>query len=378
MSLAVFFIIFFGIAALVPAVWSIIGLIRGNTKFWPCVVGTGFALVMLIFTLVKIATNWGGCPVNCDASGNCGTSEGSVQCYQNVNGKWTKQCEPDVWKQECNQSGACVPDPTKPRNSLPIPAGSHCPTGPQWVTVYSFCEPIQSGGVKQPWATWSDLSFVAAGLWLLWLFQYFGTWPSVLGNEGDNRMTSVTLLSVAYCCIVIFMGPPSMWYHASMKQWGGWFDTMSVVAWLGFNAVYVSYLLIAAMWGRGRNAWQSGIVFGVWALIMLVFGVIAAKNTNAHLYLYFLTGGPWGIAEVAYAVVAARSQGVQYRRKLGLFVANFILLAATMTLWIFFNDGVVKEACAQRAGFPGHALFHIMASISTILTFFSFSSERSA
>jgi hypothetical protein len=217
---------------------------------------------------------------------------------------------------------------------------------------------------------------VAAGLWLLWLFQYFGTWPSVLGNQGDNPMSSITLLSVAYCFIVIFMGPPSMWYHASMKQWGGWFDTMSVVAWLGFNAVYVIYLLVAAMWGRGRTVWQSVVVFGGWALIMVVFGLIAALNKDAHLYLYFATGGPWGIAEVIYVFMAARSPKVQYRRTWFLFVANLILLAATMTLWIFFNDGVVKEACAQRSGFPGHALFHIMASISTMLTFFSFASER--
>ena len=375
MALAVVFILLFGSAAAVPAVWSIVGLARGNRNMWPCVAGTAFAVLLLGFTLVEIFTNWGGCPV---PARDTGTSEGAVQCYQNVRGTWTKQCEPDVWLEECRQPlAACVVDPKNSRNNILIPAGGHCPAGPQWKTVYSFCEPIQTGGVKQPWATWSDLSFVAAGLWLLWFFQYFGIWPALFANPNDNPMSSITLLSVAYCFIVIFMGPPSMWYHASMKQWGGWFDTMSVVAWLGFNAVYVIYLLFFTMWGRGRNAWQLGMVFGIWALIMVVFGIIAAVNTDAHLYLYFATGGPWGIAEVVYVFVAAFASGVQYRRTWFLFVANLILLAATMTLWIFFNDGVVKEACAGRAGFPGHALFHIMASISTMLTFFSFASERS-
>lgn len=363
MALAIVFIIVFGVAAVIPAVWSIVGLINGNRNMWPCVAGTAYAVVLLVITLVGIFTNWGGCPVN------GGTSEGSVQCYQNVHGTWRKQCEPDVWREQCRLSvPAC--------GHASIPAGSFCPAGPQWVTVYSFCEPIQQGGVKQPWATWSDLSFVAAGLWLLWFFQFFGSWPALFGSEDDNPMSSITVLSVAYCFIVIFMGPPSMWYHASMKQWGGWFDTMSVVAWLGFNAVYVIYLLVASMWGRGRTVLQTVVVFGVWALIMVVFGIIAGVNTNAHLYLYFLTGGPWGIAEVIYVFVAVFNSGVQYRRRWYLFVANLILLAATMTLWIFFNDGVVKEGCAGRAGFPGHALFHILASVSTMLTFFSFASER--
>ncbi len=367
MALAVIFIILFGSAAAVPAVWSVIRLIRGNDDAWPCVAGTAFAVVLLVITLVGIFTNWGGCPVN------GGTSEGSVQCYQNVHGQWQKQCEPDVWREQCHQS---VPG-CGSRPSTPIPAGAFCPPGSQWVTVFSFCEPIQPGGVKQPWATWSDLSFVAAGLWLLWFFQFFRASNRLFANPNDNPMSSITVLSVAYCFIVIFMGPPSMWYHASMKQWGGWFDTMSVVAWLGFNAIYVIYALVASMWGRGRTVWRTVVVLGGWALLMVVFGIIAGVNTNAHLYLYFLTGGPWGIAEVIYVLTAAFSSNVQYRRTWFLFVINLGLLAATMILWIFFNDGVVKNGCAGRAGFPGHALFHIMASISTMLTFFSFASERS-
>ncbi len=295
-----------------------------------------------------------------------------MQCYQNGPHGWEEQCEPDIWLEQCHQT---VPG-CGPRANILIPKGAFCPSGHQWVAVFPFCEPIQDGKIKQPWATWSDLSFVAAGLWLLWFFQFFGPSQRLFANPEDNPMSSITVLSVAYCFIVIFMGPPSMWYHASMKQWGGWFDTMSVVAWLTFNAIYVIYALVASMWGRGRTFWRTVVVLGGWGLIV-VFGIIAWVNKNAHLYLYFASGGPWGIAEVIYVFMAAFASNVQYRRTWFLFVINLILLAATMTLWIFFNDGVVKEACVGRSGFPGHALFHIMASFSTMLTFFSFASERS-
>ena len=369
MALAIVFIILFGSAAAVPAVWSIVNLIRGNWSAWPCVAGTVFALVLLGITFGEIGSNWGGCPPKGESS------EGAVQCYQNVKGKWQEQCEPDVWKEACHElvppCGSLNPD------TVLIPRGQLCPSGHQWQAVFPFCEPVQlTSSVKQPWATWSDLSFVAAGLWLLWFFQFFGTSKRLFADPGENPMSDITVLSVAYCFIVIFMGPPSMWYHASMKQWGGWFDTMSVVAWLGFNAFYVIYAIITIS-GKARTFWRTVVVLGGWGVLMVVFGLIAALNKNAHLYLYFATGGPWGIAEVVYLIRAAASRNVQYRRTWFLFVINLGLLAVTMTIWIFFNDGVVGESCAGRAGFPGHALFHILASFSTMLTFFSFASERS-
>ena len=61
---------------------------------------------------------------------------------------------------------------------------------------------------------------------------------------------------------------------------------------------------------------------------------------------------------------------------LWLFVINLGLLGGTMGLWVAFNDGVVKTSCIDRQDFPGHAVFHILASLSTMLTFASFASER--
>jgi hypothetical protein len=303
---------------------------------------------------------------------NTGASEGAVQCF--VSGQDEPRCKPDVWKLECNQrTPPLCPGAT-------IPAGAFCPTGQ--IAVFPFCEQIQTGGIKQPWATWSDLSFIAAGLWLLWFFHYFGregetsSGTTFISMSADNPMITVGWLSITYAFIVIFMGPPSQWFHASLKDWGGWFDTMSVVAWLMFNAVYVIYMLTSAMWDKGRGVMRTVIVLCVWAGLMIISGLIAIKP-EARLFLYFGGGVPWGIAEVIYVFVALKGD-VKYRRTWWLFVINLILLAVTMTIWIFFNDGIVKTGCASRQGFPGHALFHILASFSTILTFFSFASERRA
>jgi len=360
MGWTVFFIVFFGIAAVIPATWSIIGLIRGNTRFWPGALGTGWAIGLLLVTFVGIATNWGGCPVIAGTS-----DEGAIRCFA---GDTETNCKPDVWRLECGQTPGCVG----------IRPGSFCPPGQR--PVFIFCEPIQAGSVKQPWATWSDLSFIAAGLWLLWFFHYFGhAGESRFGSTfvsmtADNPMITTGWLSVTYGLIVIFMGPPSQWFHASMKEWGGWFDSMSVVIWLTFNAVYVIYLLIAAMWGRGRGIERPIIILVVWGVLVIAAGFIALEP-ETRLFLYFAGGVPWGMAEVIYVFVA-RKQNVSYRRTWWLFVTNLILLAATMGIWIVFNDAVVTTGCIDRQDVPGHAIFHILASFSTILTFCSFASEQ--
>src|SRR6185436_18716703 len=272
-----FLIIFFGIGAIIPIVWSIIGLAQGNSMFWPGVFGSVWAVGLLVVTFIGIGTNWGGCPP--------GSATASA-----------------------------------------IPVNAYCPTGQ--LTVFPFCEQIQKGPVKQPWATWSDLSFVAAGLWLFWFlsFSQASETTRAAGNPPtDNPMQMIGVLSVVYCMVVVFMGPPSQWYHASMKEWAGWFDSMSVVIWLTFNAVYVSYMLFATMWGNGRRTERTILVMVIWLVIVGICGAIAT-NPDARTPLYFVGGVPWGLAELIYVICSYACNGVRYRRDWWWILINVLIL----------------------------------------------------
>ena len=349
------FILVFGIAALVPAVWAIVGVILGRKRLWPAVAGTLWALLLMLVTVIGMATKWGGCGAD--------SSPGAVTCPGG--------CQPDVWASQCGRPSGCGA----------IPAGRFCPAGQQ--PVFVFCEPIRSGPIKQPWATWSDLSFIAAGLWLLWWFQFFarpGTSSSggtTVTTTADNPMITIGWLSIAYCFIVIFMGPPSMWFHASMKDWGGWFDAISVVVWLGFNAIYVIYMLCGPMWGRGRGIARPITIMGVTAGFVLLFGGFAWAYPDMRLVGYLVSGGLWGLAELVYVIVGASAKGVKYRRTWWMFPVNVGILGLTMGTWMLFHDEIVSAAtCRARQDIPGHAFFHILASFSTIWTFVHFASER--
>jgi hypothetical protein len=368
MALTVIMVLLFGSAIAIPAVWSVVGLARGKPGSWPAFAGAIWGVLLLLVTIAGSAAGWGD---GADA-------EGAVVC-RSADTVQERDCQPGVWKPEDGKPSGCAP---LYRGKLDgdIPSAAYCRAGT--TPVYSFCEHFRTGGVKQPWATWSDLSFVAAGVWLLWLFQYFGK-PGTTSGGGttisltaDNPIITIGWLSLTYAFIVIFMGPPSQWYHASMKAWAGWFDAMSVVAWLMFNAVYVSFMACFSMWGHGRGAARTVTVMLVWGGLVFVLGLIGALAPRHHLVLYLVSGGAWGVAEVA-CLIAAKVGDPQYRRNGWLFGANAALLALTMGLWLMFNDSVIAPTtCQGREGFPGHALFHILASFSTVLAFFSFASER--
>lgn len=349
------FILVFGIAALVPAVWGVVGLIAGKARFWPVVLGTGWAALLMIFTFISMATDWGGCGAD--------SAEGAVTCADD--------CQPDVWANQCGRDSGCGT----------IADGQYCPAGQE--PVFDFCERFRDGAVKQPWATWSDLSFIAAGLWLLWWFQYWAkpgattSGRTTVTVKADNPMIAVGWLSITYCLIVIFMGPPSMWLHASMKNWGGWFDSMSVVIWLTFNAVYVTYALCGPMWGRGRGSLRPVVILVITAALVFGFGWLAWFEPDSRAFGYYVSGGAWGLAELIYVIVGAACSRVAYRRTWWMFLVNVGILVLTMTVWVLFNDDVVSAAtCRDRESFPGHGLFHILASFSTIWTYVHFASEQ--
>ena len=376
------YIIIFSILGGIPLVWSVVNLRRG-TSAAVAMIGLVFAMFLLFFTFGYLSRG-GACPIGNQPTG---TSAGAITCVPPPS-PTSSPCEPDVWIAECQKKIVGPHCPAPLPKAAPLPANTFCPKGQ--TPVFDFCEHMQPGNIKQPWAFWSDLSFIAAGLWLFWLFQYYDRMRDsgrfrlgqlIIPLTADNPMVEIGFLSITYGLIVIFMGPPSMWYHAWIRDWAGWFDTMSVVIWLMFNAAYVWVTICGPMWGKMRGVGRTITVLCIWGGFLVTFGPIAAKHQSFRLILYFIAGGSWGLGELVYLIAGAASSKATFRRNNWLFLANFLVLVITMTIWLFWNPGVSlftsAQACQARESFPGHATFHILASLSTLLTFFSFASERS-
>lgn len=100
-----------------------------------------------------------------------------------------------------------------------------------------YCEAPQAGLIAQPANTWSCLGWAAAGLWIAWdAARRRERRVQIDPEDGTYRSSFYTRL---YALVVIFLVPGGMFYHASLTDWGGKLDILSMYLlvnfWIFFN-----------------------------------------------------------------------------------------------------------------------------------------------
>ena len=90
-------------------------------------------------------------------------------------------------------------------------------------------------------------------------------------------MSITYVFSLCYAFMTIFLGPASMMLHVGLRNWGGWFDSLSLFVWFGFVASYGLYRLVVAITGTAPDEcprWTY-IFFGVgWAAAILIPAIL--------------------------------------------------------------------------------------------------------
>jgi len=88
--------------------------------------------------------------------------------------------------------------------------------------VSRWCERVHAGLFLEPVNALSNIGFMVAGLWMLW----------VLG--GDVRAGRTGLMyghnpvALLYAGAAIWLGPGSLLMHGTHTAWGGWADNLSM------------------------------------------------------------------------------------------------------------------------------------------------------
>ncbi len=285
-----------------------------------------------------MAADWGGCEV---------ADEGGIAWCDG------QQCPGDG----CNATrDVCSGDPARR-------AICESDADPAW----QYCEVVQDGSVRQPWSTWSDLAFVASGLWILWWLG-FSVRPGARA-AAPNPAATATPISVTYGAVVVFMGPASMLLHASLKSWAGWFDAFSVFTWLFLCAAYTVF----AAWGWPSHRRQFFVLI-VWGLLATGFAIGGGIDGSFRFIGIVVSGLAWLGAEVTHGIAMAAKNRV--RRD---WVPWFVMLAflfCAMTFWVLYNPDIAgPNTCRTLSPFPGHATFHIMAAIATLMAFLCWRTE---
>jgi hypothetical protein len=228
------------------------------------------------------------------------------------------------------------------------------------------CENRLTGArkVKQPVNTWSDLGFVAAGLLILLMVGA----ARLNGVVPQNPMQSASFYSIAYGLIVIYLGPGSMFYHASIKKWGGWLDNMSMVLWTTFLLVYVI--------ARGAKFDdQIGIVALIFLLVVAGSGAIIWFVEGSGKFIFGGMIAVWGVLEIIILIAGAAGSpflGLQ-RTEGGWLLGAALSFGLAVFIWLRSNDG--GPWCYPHSWAQGHAAWHLLSALSTFFIFLYLRSE---
>lgn len=226
-----------------------------------------------------------------------------------------------------------------------------------------FCEGYLDSPIKQPVSVWSDLAFMASGMFVFYL-------ASRQAASGSNPLaSSSSWLPFALGFIIIFMGPASMIYHASIKLWAGWFDNMSIVIWLAFCLWYSLMRLFR---------WSEVIFVIAYVLTLLVIGTINWIFPDIRTYWVLGLGVIWGVLELIVVIMAAT--GNPWNGVVRSWLWYVLLLgtfAVAIAVWIP-SGGVVTEWCPQESAIQPHGIWHILSGVVTLFSYYYLASETTA
>jgi hypothetical protein len=248
-------------------------------------------------------------------------------------------------------------------------AANTCATG----TGGCYCENIDPhhpelsaifahpGMFAQPVNTWSNIGFMLLGLTMLW---WIG-WERATGRSPAHRnlLTTTTWVMAFYGFMTVFLGPGSMMFHASMRQWAGWFDPLSMNLFLGFVP---AYNLVR------RFQWPVWVGIVIYLGLNVVEGILNAAAPDQSL-IWFICMGVIALASqvlVGFSSLRTATSGVVF------FWVGWGVFATAMLVWWLSWTG--NPLCNPNTFFQGHGLWHILSAAAVGCLYMYFRAEDAA
>jgi hypothetical protein len=226
-----------------------------------------------------------------------------------------------------------------------------------------FCERSRAGLVRQPMNTWSNLAFVAVGLWIgarAWRERAAGP-----PRDPRNPMLSNALFPTLYASVAVLLGPASMALHATTTEWGGKLDVFCMYLWVAF---VVAYALL-------RAADLSPPAFlATWAALVAVLGSVWLGDL---LPAWGSAGSAlFGVLLAVYAGLEAWISRVrrELRADRRLLVAAAAIFLVAFAIWVPSRTG--GPLCAPDSLLQGHAIWHVLNAASVGALYAFYRSER--
>ena len=227
-----------------------------------------------------------------------------------------------------------------------------------------YCEGYEPASwIQQPISTWSNLAFVAAGLLTVLIV---GTRPAPAPNIMADRASVIPLV---FGLLIIFMGPGSMYFHGSMKIWGGWFDNLSIFMWAALGLSY-SVTRVLMVWFKASRH----IVWVFWLVISAAAGTALVLDPTAHRITQVAVVGAWVVIELLIMIAAWMGRPPGFRRSTGWAIATLVAFVIAFAVWIP-SGAITRSWCDPLSPIQGHGFWHLFAAIGALLSYCYLASE---
>jgi hypothetical protein len=194
--------------------------------------------------------------------------------------------------------------------------------------------------------TWTNVGFMFVGLLILW---WIG-WERTTGRRSPyhNRITDGTLFASLYGGFTVFLGPGSMFFHASMRQWAGWFDVMSMNFFLAFVPAYNAVR---------RFHWPQWAGILIYAALVVFEGIVNLVDPNDSLI--FFAG--LGVIAIASQIMVAAASSIQTATSGKVwFWVGVGVFGLAFTIWILsWTNGPL---CDPKSPLQGHGVWHLLSA----------------
>ncbi len=226
-----------------------------------------------------------------------------------------------------------------------------------WAPAYCqpdhcFCEALRDGPVVQPSDTYSNLGFVFVGLLV--------AMPALVRKpnfrDRVNSMRDTRAYPMVFGVSTVLIGLGSIFYHASMTAWGGWFDVTGMFLLASFILLYsLSWLYPLS----GRN----------FALVYIAANIplalIAATEYGRIVFAALIIAG----IGLEVAIGIRRRSQIETRY----FLAAVGSFALAYGIWLLDINGTW---CAPYSWLQGHAIWHLLGAAAAWLLYLYYRSER--
>jgi hypothetical protein len=231
--------------------------------------------------------------------------------------------------------------------------------GPASAANRYFCEYAQSGLIREPANTASNLGFVASGLasaWLLWTEKF---------HRNENPLTRSPGIAVLFSSLPILLGFGSMAMHASETGFGGELDLLAMYLVAGFTTAYALRRYFGWGWNGFTLAFVMAVLFceTVGQYRQPVVPVLDYAGDAAFALLVAVT--------VAVETLNAIRRKVKRENKWG--IAALLSFLAAFAAWNFGRNDC--PFCRPDSLWQPHALWHLLFALALFFLFRLYVSE---